>query len=99
MYNQKYLIRILLPLCNKSGRVFPAALYQSVKANLSSRFQNFTTYSRAAAEKPSSPDNLVAYEVTAESPDIKWLREYRNGLKKIFQEHAIVIHAQKIVLP
>ena len=98
-----HLIQIFLPLSDETGQRFQRDEYESVEQTLISRFNGFTAYRRAPAKglwrSPSSEvqeDELVIYEVMAETIDRDWWTEYRTSLERQFKQQKILIRAQSI---
>jgi hypothetical protein len=101
-----HLVQILLPLFDNAGQPFLPEAYRGVSEELTRRFGGLTAFTRAPAEgtwKPeggtdASHDEIVVFEVMAESLDRGWWRDYRAGLEQRFRQDAIVIRAQPIEL-
>jgi hypothetical protein len=71
---------------------------------LTERFGGLTSYPRAPAsgiwnefEGPTR-DDLLIYEVMAESIDKSWWDLYRKSLEKRFQQEKVLIRAREIIL-
>lgn len=64
-----YLVQILLPRADNSGRPFPKQEYDEVKEELAHAFDGVTAYLRAPAEglwkegEEASHDDIVIFEV------------------------------------
>ncbi|HTL18636.1 MAG TPA: hypothetical protein VL793_15475 [Patescibacteria group bacterium] len=99
-----YLIQILLPLNDNSGKPLPPKFYGGIKDELTRRFKGLTAYTRAPAEgiwkprKGTRRDEIVVYEVMVPRLQRKWWGEYRARLEQQFHQESIVIRAQAIVL-
>lgn len=100
-----FLIQILLPLADNSGRRFPSASYSTVAAELTSRFGGVTSYSRSPARglwvddaERTVADDLVALEVMAEVVDEAWWFDYRKILEARFRQDQIVVRASPVQL-
>jgi hypothetical protein len=98
-----HLIQIFLPLSDPNGRRFPREEYEAVEQNFIERFDGFTAYRRAPAKglwcSPSSgvqEDELVIYEVMAETIERAWWSDYRKSLKERFRQEEVLIRAQLI---
>jgi hypothetical protein len=99
-----HLIQLLLPLYDNEGAALPRALFDKVREELSSRFGGLTAFSRAPAEGhwraegETRRDDIVIFEVMADSLDRDWWRVYRRELERSFRQEEIVIRAQDIEL-
>ena len=100
---EMHLIQLLLPVYDNSGRPFMAAMYGAVRATLTDRFGGLTAYTRAPAEGlwkegngAPTRDEVVVYEVMAETLDKEWWSEYRAQLERPFAQEELVIRAQLI---
>ena len=96
-----HLVQLLLPLDDNAGRAFPAALYTTIRHELTERFGGLTAYSRSPAqglwqESESQPkrDDIIVYEVMTETLDREWWRAYRRTLEKRFAQDELVIRSQ-----
>jgi hypothetical protein len=93
----------LLPLYDNTGRPLAPALHQAVGAELTERFGGLTAYTRAPAqglwkedEVRTHRDDIVIYEVMADSLDRPWWANYRQGLERRFRQREVVIRAQHL---
>lgn len=100
-----FLVQILLPVRDGSGKSFPKAKYDAVASELTERFGGATAFTRTPAEgrwKPrgeaASEDDIVVMEVMVESLVPKWWRKYRERLERSFKQDRIVVRAQDIQL-
>ena|ERR1700744_1901309 len=99
-----YLIQILLPARNNSGRQFPGKYFKSVSEQLTARFHGLTVYDRAPAKGRWQKkgrvlhDEIVVYEVMASRLDKKWWRDFRSTLERRFRQSSIVVRAQNMTL-
>ena len=98
-----HLIQIFLPLSDDTGQRFQRDEYESVEQTFISRFNGFTAYRRAPAKglwrSPSSQvqeDELIIYEVMAETVDRTWWTDYRKSLERQFKQQEVLIRAQSI---
>ena len=98
-----HLIQIFLPLSDDTGQRFQRDEYESVEQTFISQFNGFTAYRRAPAKglwrSPSSEvqeDELVIYEVMADTIDRDWWTEYRKSLEQQFKQQEVLIRAQSI---
>ena len=77
-----WLIQILLPLYDNSGRRISSAHFQRVKKELTERFHGLTAFSRSVAEgfwesgKARHLDDIIVYEVMARSQGRVWWINY-----------------------
>lgn len=98
-----HLIQLLLPLYDNAGNAFPGAHYTKVRDELTARFGGLTAYSRAPAQGlwqesggPTRRDDIIVYEVMAESLDRRWWTEYRQSLEQRFAQEQLVIRSQQV---
>lgn len=97
-----YLIEIFLPLADNDGHPFPDDR-AAVERQLTDRFGGLTSYPRAPAsrlwEKSHArvqQDDLVVYEVLAETLDVEWWRNYRKRLEGVFRQEKLLIRSHEI---
>ena len=98
-----YLVQLLLPIRDQSGRPFPRELYDSLANELTDRFGGVTAYTRAPAagvwEEDSGRkvrDDVIIYEVMAAELDESWWKVMRNRLEQRFQQDELVMRAHEI---
>ena len=98
-----YLVQLLIPVRDESGRRFPRSLYEDLSRELTDRFGGLTAYTRAPAaglwEEDSGTtvrDDVVIYEVMTESLDERWWRDLRARLEREFDQQELIIRAQAI---
>lgn len=93
------LIQILLPVRDNEGVALERALHDAVRRELTDAFGGVTAYQRAPASglwdegSEVVRDDIVIYEVMAESLDDRWWREYRASLERRFRQDEVVIRA------
>jgi hypothetical protein len=93
------LIQILLPVRDNEGVPFGRELHDAVRRELTDAFGGVTAYMRAPAaglwDEGSEVvrDDIVIYEVMAESLDDRWWRDYRASLERRFRQDEVVIRA------
>jgi hypothetical protein len=98
-----YLVQLLLPIRDESGRPFPREQYDGLAHELTDRFGGVTAYTRAPAaglwEEDSGRkvrDDVIIYEVMAAELDESWWKAMRNRLEKLFQQDELVVRAHEI---
>lgn len=98
-----FAIQIFLPLRSNSGVQFSKNYFDEVSQNLIDRFGGVTAYLRAPASGSWQDDNgkvvhdeIVVYEVLADSIDEAWWKDYRLHLESNFRQEKVVIRAQEI---
>lgn len=98
-----HLIEILLPLSDKEGERFPAALFGAVREELVEHFGGLTAFTRSPAEGlweaedgARTRDEIVIFEVMADWIDRSWWRSYRAGLEERFAQEEILIRAREV---
>ncbi len=97
------LIQILLPVYNQQNEVFPTETFNHIRQELTDKFGGITTYSRAPAtglwkenEQKTVKDDIMVYEVMAETLDKDWWQNYKSQLESIFQQDEILIRTWEI---
>jgi hypothetical protein len=96
------LIEILLPLRDQDGQPFAAELWAQVRKELVDRYGGLTVFTRAPAEGlwdeegGLSRDQIVIFEVMADSVDRNWWRSYREELERRFRQDEIVVRGREI---
>ena len=100
-----FLIQILLPLFDNSGNPFHQQDYTQVRDELMGRFGGITAYLRSPAEgvwqeTPSLTihDEIVIYEVMAETLDRVWWSSYREELTKRFRQEMLIVRVSEVQL-
>jgi hypothetical protein len=95
-----HLIQILLPLYEKGGARVSRTLLRSSAKQLAEEFGGVTAYTRAPAQglwrrrgAKLERDDVVVYEVIAQSLDVGFWRSRRRQFEKEFVQDAIVIRA------
>jgi hypothetical protein len=79
-----WLIQILLPLYDNSGKPIPRVQFQNVKKELTDRFHGLTAYSRSVAKgfwgkgPAKCRDDIIVYEVMASGQDKAWWKCHRS---------------------
>lgn len=98
-----YLVQVLLPLYDNTGRRLPPALHQTVRDELAARFGGLTAHTRAPAEglwvtdsARVQRDEIVIYEVMTTHLDADWWRDYRVALEGRFAQQSVVVRSQWI---
>ncbi len=98
-----YVIEILLPLSDNDGRRFPGELWQWVRETLVEKFGGLTAFSRNPAEGVwdgdqggRSRDDIVVFEVMADTLERDWWRGFREELERRFRQEEIVVRARRI---
>jgi 2-hydroxychromene-2-carboxylate isomerase len=97
-----YLIQILLPLHDNEKQPFPAAHFNTVRTELTRRFGGVTAFVRAPAkglweeDDELNRDDVVMFEIIAESLGKEWWRDYRIQLQQLFKQKEVLIWATKV---
>jgi hypothetical protein len=101
----RYLIHILLPISANDGRRLEDAVFASTRGELTDRFGGLTAHLRAPARGlwktehgDVSRDDIVIFEVMADSLDRDWWQEYRAVLEARFEQDVIVVRATPITV-
>jgi hypothetical protein len=99
-----HLVEILLPLNDNSGRPFRTEKYAEVREHLTERFGGLTAFSRSPAQGTTSDggktvhDEIIVFEVVAETLDASWWKSYRLQLEREFRQDEIVVRASSVTL-
>lgn len=97
-----YLVQLLLPLYDHTGRSFDPAQYARIRQILTERFGGLTAYTRAPAaglwkqEEQTVRDDVVVYEVMVQELDRDWWSAYREELRLAFQQDELMVRAQAV---
>jgi hypothetical protein len=97
-----YLIEILLPIRDNEGKHFARATYKRMREELAELFGGVTAFMRSPAKGETKKgsetvrDDIVVFEVMAETIDRKWWRRYRETLEGLFDQDEIVVRAVEI---
>ena len=95
-----YLVQILVPVYDNSGRHFPKQRYDQVRTKLTQAFGGLTAFTRAPAEGlwdtggSVKRDDIIVLEVMTDRLDRSWWREYRIELARLFEQDEMIIRAQ-----
>jgi hypothetical protein len=90
-----HLVKIFLPLNDNNGRPFDAEKYVAVREHLTERFGGLTALSRSPAQGTTSDggktvhDEIIVFEVMAETLDASWWKSYRLQLERDFRQDEI----------
>lgn len=97
------LVEILLPVRDNAGAAFPKSVFDRVREELTERFGGLTAFMRSPADGywqdktgATRADDIIAFEVMAESVDEDWWRAFRKRLEAVFAQEEIVIRAHPI---
>jgi hypothetical protein len=95
-----FLVEFLLPVYDNDGAHFPKEEFERVRRELTERFGGVTAFMHSPAvghwaddEGVVRRDDLVGFEVMAESLDRDWWRDYREQLCQRFRQQEIVMRA------
>jgi len=98
-----WLVQLLLPLDDESGKPFPKSLFADIANELTERFGGLTAYPRAPAaglweERTGKVErnDIVVYEVMVDDLDTTWWSKYREALERRFEQDELVVRAQEI---
>ena len=99
-----YLVQILLPRADNSGKPFPKQDFERVKEELARQFDGVTAYLQAPAEglwrqgQKSSDDDIVIFEVMTDTIDLPVWRTRRAELERRFRQDKVVIRYMSMAL-
>ncbi len=95
-----FLVEFFLPTFDNDGARFPKYEFDRVRRELTERFGGVTAFMRSPAmglwEDDAGQvrrDDLVSFEVMAETLDRDWWRNYREQLGKRFRQQEILMRA------
>ncbi len=98
-----FLIEFFLPTFDNEGTRFPKEEFDRVRRELTERFGGVTAFTRSPATGLWADDagrvrrdELVSFEVMAESLDRNWWQEYREQLGQRFRQAEIVMRASSL---
>lgn len=97
-----FLVEFFLPLVDNGGARFAKEDFARVRRELTERFGGVTAFMRSPAaglwadeSGEVQRDDLVRFEVMAETLDRDWWREYRGQLEQRFKQKEILIRASE----
>jgi hypothetical protein len=98
-----HLVQLLLPVYDNAGRPFPADAFAELRGALAERFGGLTAYTRAPAEGiwtegdgPAARDDVVVYEVMADTLDRAWWARLRADLERRLDQQELVVRAHAV---
>jgi len=97
-----YLVQLLLPLYENSGRRVPSERFAHIRDELTERYGGVTAYLRSPAKgtwKTSGAverDDVVMCEVMVEELDRAWWSAYRKTLEQRFGQQEMVVRASAL---
>jgi hypothetical protein len=98
-----HLVEIFLPLKRRDGSPHPSALFSTLRNELVGRFGGLTAFSRAPAEGlweddqgTVDRDEIVIFEVMADTIDHDWWRGFRETLERRFDQEEVLIRASEV---
>ena len=97
-----YLIQLLLPLHDNEKRPIPVEHFNNLRTDLTRRFGGVTAFVRAPAtglweeDEEINRDEVVMFEIIAESFARDWWRAYRTQLQDVFKQKEVLIWATSV---
>jgi hypothetical protein len=95
-----HVIEIFLPLKRSDGSAQPGGLFGALRRELIERFGGLTAFTRAPAEGlwedqagEVERDQIIIFEVVAETLDRPWWQQLRARLEREFQQDEVLIRA------
>ena len=95
-----HLIQLFLPLRDNAGTAFAKADFDAVRAELTERFGGVTAFIRAPAAGAWEDDRgrvqcdeLLLFEVMADTVDRAWWTAYREELQRRFRQEEVLARA------
>ena len=99
------LMQVLLPLYDNQGQALPKALFDKVREEMRQRFGGVTAFIRSPAigvwedeQGTVCRDDVVLFEVMADTLDRAWWDNYRRILEQRFRQESILIRATDVEL-
>jgi hypothetical protein len=93
-----YLVQLLVPVHDNTGVPFPRDRFDQVRSELTEKFGGVTAFVRSPAqgfwkETPEAVvrDDIIMYEVMADSLDRGWWQAYQEQLQRRFRQQELVI--------
>lgn len=99
-----FLVQLLLPRHDNDGQLFAATLFGAVRQELIAQFGGVTAYTHAPAsgawedEGDVVRDHILIYEVMVAELDRGWWAEYRETLRRRFDQDELIARATRIEL-
>jgi hypothetical protein len=98
-----FLLQLFLPVYEPSGKPFPKALFDAVRAELAGRFGGCTAYLRSPAaglweddDGACVRDDVLLFEVMVDAIDRPWWFEYRRELELRFAQDEILLRSSSV---
>lgn len=98
-----YLVQLLIPVRDELDVPFPRSLYNDLTTRLTDAFGGVTGYTRAPAAGlwdseagERVRDDVIVYEVMAETLDLAWWSKLRSHLETAFRQEEVVIRAMEM---
>ena len=100
-----HLVQFFLPVRDNDGKAFPREEFARVRAELADRFGGVTAYVRSPAvgaweddDGDVCRDDVLLFEVVAETLDRDWWRAYRDDLCGRFAQEEVLVRASEVEL-
>lgn len=98
-----HLVQFLLPVYDNRKRAFPKRLFDDVREHLIQTFGGVTAFVRSPAvgaweteDGDVQRDDMVLFEVIADSFDRDWWQAYRRVLERTFDQEKILVRAMRV---
>ncbi|WP_399678470.1 hypothetical protein [Xenophilus sp.] len=105
MNKTAHLVQFFLPVRGNDGKAFPREEFARVRAELADRFGGVTAYVRSPAvgaweddDGDVCRDDVLLFEVVADTLDRDWWRDYRDDLCGRFAQEEVLVRASKVEL-
>jgi hypothetical protein len=99
----RHVVEILLPLFSNAGKRFGREPFDRTRQELLDRFGGITAFTRSPAEGlwaeegQTVRDEVVIFEIVADSIDAAWWTNYRRTLEDRFKQESIMIRSHEVV--
>ena len=101
----RHLIEIFLPLNTNDGTPQPVQIFRRTREQFADQFGGETAFTRNSAkgvclleDNERLEDDIIVYDVMAETVDRLWWQSYKRDLAERFQQEEILIRATAVSL-
>lgn len=97
------LVQLFLPVYDNDGKAFPRSMFDAVREELTEKFGGATAFAHSPAvgaweddEGDVCRDDVILYEVMADTLDREWWQGYRRTLEVRFGQEEILLRATAV---
>ena len=98
-----FLLQLFLPVYDRTGRAFPKAMFDAVRAELTERHGGVTAYLRSPAvglwedeDGAIERDDVLLFEAMVDAIDRPWWFEFRRELERRFAQDEILLRSSAV---